>query len=214
VTVFDCGVDQRMPFIVMELVTGPTLRQVLDQAGTLPAREAVAIAAAVCEALDVAHAAGLVHRDIKPANIVLAAGGEVKVLDFGIARADGGRGTTGTQAVRRTRQAWWRSLRANCGRQAYGPWWHAPVARRTGCSVNACVPRLADHPARGIGRARTRSTTILEPAHSQRCTAMSSSRPSAAILMAASDQQKPDTNLTLSRPESSPSTRPAPHKMS
>jgi serine/threonine-protein kinase len=97
--VFDCGVDQTMPFIVMELVAGPTLRQVLDQAGTLPAGEAVSIAAAVCEALDVAHAAGLVHRDIKPANIVLAAGGEVKVLDFGIARADGGSSSTRTQAV-------------------------------------------------------------------------------------------------------------------
>ena len=99
VTVFDCGVDQGMPFIVMELVTGPTLRQVLDQAGALPAGEAVAIAAAVCEALDVAHAAGLVHRDIKPANVVLAAGGGVKVLDFGIARADGASGTTRTRAV-------------------------------------------------------------------------------------------------------------------
>jgi serine/threonine-protein kinase len=99
VTVFDCGVHEGMPFIVMELVTGPTLRQVLDQAGTLPAGEAVSIAAAVCEALDVAHGAGLVHRDIKPANIALAAGGEVKVLDFGIARADGAGGTTRTQAV-------------------------------------------------------------------------------------------------------------------
>jgi serine/threonine-protein kinase len=99
VTVFDCGVDASMPYIVMELVAGPTLRQVLDRAGTLPAGEAVSIAAAVCEALEVAHAAGLVHRDIKPANIVLASGGEVKVLDFGIARADGGAGATRTQAV-------------------------------------------------------------------------------------------------------------------
>jgi hypothetical protein len=98
VTVFDCGVEETMPFIVMELVAGPTLRQVLDQAGMLPAGEAVGIAAAVCEALEVAHAAGLVHRDIKPANIVLAGGGEVKVLDFGIAKADGG-GNTRTQAV-------------------------------------------------------------------------------------------------------------------
>ena len=99
VTVFDSGVDGDMPFIVMELVAGPTLRQVLDQAGMLPAGEAVRIAAAVCEALEVAHAAGLVHRDITPANIVLAGGGEVKVLDFGIARADGGTGVTGTAVV-------------------------------------------------------------------------------------------------------------------
>ena len=70
VTVFDSGVDGQMPFIVMELVAGRTLRQVLDQAGMLAAGEAVRIAAAVCEALEVAHAAGLVHRDITPANIV------------------------------------------------------------------------------------------------------------------------------------------------
>ena len=98
VTVFDSGIDENTPFIVMELVAGRTLRQVLDQVGPLPAREAVAIASAVCEALEAAHAAGLVHRDIKPANIVLS-GGEVKVLDFGIARADGPGRATRTQAV-------------------------------------------------------------------------------------------------------------------
>jgi hypothetical protein len=99
VTVFDSGVDGAMPFIVMELVAGRTLRQVLDDAGMLPAGEAARIAAAVCEALEAAHAAGVVHRDIKPANILLAAGGEVKVLDFGIARADGLAGGTRTLAV-------------------------------------------------------------------------------------------------------------------
>ena len=99
VTVFDCGVDGDMPFIVMELIAGRTLRQVLDEAGMLPPGEAVRVAAAVCEALEVAHAAGVVHRDIKPANIVLAAGGEVKVLDFGIARAEGGSGGTRTLGV-------------------------------------------------------------------------------------------------------------------
>jgi len=99
VTVFDSGIDGTFPFIVMELVAGRTLRQVLDQTGRLAAGEAVGIAAAVCEALEVAHAAGVVHRDIKPANIVLAGGGEVKVLDFGIARADGADGGTRTQAV-------------------------------------------------------------------------------------------------------------------
>src|SRR5579859_2148032 len=99
VTVFDSGVDEMGPFIVMELVNGRTLRQVLDEAGVLPPGKAVGIAAAVCEALAVAHGAGLVHRDIKPANIVLVPGGGVKVLDFGIARAEGATGGTRTLGV-------------------------------------------------------------------------------------------------------------------
>jgi len=93
VTVFDCGVDEAGPFIVMELVVGRTLRQVLEEAVVLAPGDAVGIAMAVCEALAVAHAAGLVHRDITPANIVLTTGGGVKVLDFGIARADCAEGT-------------------------------------------------------------------------------------------------------------------------
>jgi len=88
VTVFDSGIDEGTPFLVMELVTGRTLRQVLAEASPLPVGQAVGIAAAVCEGLDAAHAAGLVHRDITPANIMLA-GNDVKILDFGIARADG-----------------------------------------------------------------------------------------------------------------------------
>src|ERR1700760_4481775 len=72
VTVFDSGIDNGTPFLVMELVTGRTLRQVLAEAGPLSAGQAVAIAAAVCEGLDAAHAAGLVHRDVTPANIMLA----------------------------------------------------------------------------------------------------------------------------------------------
>jgi len=98
ITVFDCGVDGTTPFIVMELARGRTLRQVLDEAGLLPPDDVVAIAAAVCEGLEAAHAAGLVHRDIKPANIVLS-GGDVKILDFGIARLDRSAGRTRTQAV-------------------------------------------------------------------------------------------------------------------
>jgi serine/threonine-protein kinase len=98
VTVFDCGVDRGVAFIVMELVAGHTLRQVLDDQGRLPLGEAVGIAAAVCEGLEVAHTAGLVHRDIKPANIVVSRG-DVKVLDFGIARADGTAGGTRTMGV-------------------------------------------------------------------------------------------------------------------
>ena len=98
VTVFDCGVEGGTPFIVMELVAGRTLRRVLDETGVLPPGQAVTVAAAVCEGLEAAHAAGLVHRDITPANIVLN-GGDVKVLDFGIARADGTRAATATGTV-------------------------------------------------------------------------------------------------------------------
>jgi hypothetical protein len=98
VTVFDSGIDHGTAFIVMELVMGRTLRQILDDEGILPPGEAVGIAVGVCEALEVAHAAGLVHRDIKPANIVVA-GGEVKVLDFGIARMEGSAGGTRTLGV-------------------------------------------------------------------------------------------------------------------
>ena len=118
VTVFDSGVDETTPFIVMEMIAGRTLRQVLDETGMLPAGQAVGIAAAVCEALEVAHAAGLVHRDIKPANIALADGGEVKVLDFGIARADGTDGGTRTQMMLGT--AAYLSPEQASGRQA-GP---------------------------------------------------------------------------------------------
>src|SRR5215472_11861964 len=98
VTVFDCGIDDGTAFIVMEVVAGRTVRQVVGEAGIVPPAQAAGIAAAVCEGLEVAHAAGLVHRDIKPANIVVS-GGEVKVLDFGIARAEGTAGLTRTQAV-------------------------------------------------------------------------------------------------------------------
>jgi serine/threonine-protein kinase len=88
VTVFDSGIDRGMPFLVMELVSGRTLHQVLGESGPLPPGQAVAVAAAVCEGLEAAHQAGLVHCDIKPANIMLA-DEEVKILDFGIAPADG-----------------------------------------------------------------------------------------------------------------------------
>ena len=98
VTVFDCGVERGTPFIVMELLGGRTLRRVLDETGALPPEQAVTVAAAVCDGLEAAHAAGLVHRDITPANIVLN-GGEVEILDFGIARADGTRAATATGTV-------------------------------------------------------------------------------------------------------------------
>lgn len=73
--------------IVMELVEGRTLRDELDGRPFLPPAEAVEIACGIAQALEVAHKAGLVHRDVKPANVLLTPDGQVKVADFGIAKA-------------------------------------------------------------------------------------------------------------------------------
>jgi tRNA A-37 threonylcarbamoyl transferase component Bud32 len=86
VAVYDTCSDNGIEAIVMELVSGRTLRQRLDE-GPVPPWGAASIAAQVAGALAVAHQAGLVHRDIKPANILLAEDGRVKVGDFGIAKA-------------------------------------------------------------------------------------------------------------------------------
>jgi serine/threonine-protein kinase len=75
------------PYIVMEYVEGQTLREMLAAEGRLLPQRALEITATVCTALEQAHAAGIVHRDIKPANVMVTTTGEVKVMDFGIARA-------------------------------------------------------------------------------------------------------------------------------
>jgi hypothetical protein len=73
-------------FLVMELVPGPTLEQRLAQ-GRLPLAEALAVCRQVAEALEAAHERGVVHRDLKPANIKITPAGQVKVLDFGLAKS-------------------------------------------------------------------------------------------------------------------------------
>ena len=88
VSVFDTGEDPHgVPFIVMEFVAGRTLRDVLHDEGRLLPQRALEVVADICAALDVAHSAGIVHRDIKPGNVMLTPRGEIKVMDFGIARA-------------------------------------------------------------------------------------------------------------------------------
>jgi serine/threonine-protein kinase len=98
VAVYDTGEDERgVPWIVMERVEGRTLREVLTSEGRLLPQRALEIAVDVCSALEVAHRAGIVHRDIKPGNVMLTPAGEVKVMDFGIARAAAGSESTMTQ---------------------------------------------------------------------------------------------------------------------
>ena len=89
VTVFDAGRQGDALYIVMELVEGESLAQRMAR-GVYPTRgEALELCARVADALGAAHALGVVHRDIKPANILIAPDGQVKVSDFGVAKAIG-----------------------------------------------------------------------------------------------------------------------------
>jgi serine/threonine-protein kinase len=87
VAVFDVGVDGEQPYLVMELVEGPTLASTLAQRGPLRVDEAVGIADQILAAVDAAHGQGIVHRDVKPSNILLGSDGRVRLADFGIAKS-------------------------------------------------------------------------------------------------------------------------------
>lgn len=79
--------DQRRPYVVTEYVPGCTLGDRLDQEGTLPEPEALALASQVCEALEHVHGHGVVHYDLKPSNIMLCPDGTIRLIDFGLAHA-------------------------------------------------------------------------------------------------------------------------------
>ncbi|OJX96876.1 serine/threonine-protein kinase [Salana multivorans] len=100
------GTQRHIPFIVMEYVEGHTVRELLRDGAALPIDEAVEITEGVLSALEYSHHAGIVHRDIKPANVMITTAGDVKVMDFGIARAvaDSAATMTQTQAVVGTAQ--------------------------------------------------------------------------------------------------------------
>src|SRR3954463_765647 len=87
VNVFDYGMESGDPFIVMELIDGGDLAEVIRDHGPLEPVAAARIAQQIYEALDAAHARGIIHRDIKPTNVLMTSSGRVKVADFGIARA-------------------------------------------------------------------------------------------------------------------------------
>ncbi|GAB3819533.1 Stk1 family PASTA domain-containing Ser/Thr kinase [Micromonospora zhanjiangensis] len=102
VAVYDTGEEigptgETLPFIVMEFVNGRTLKEVLAAEGRLMPRRAMEITADMCAALEFSHRHGIIHRDIKPGNVMLTLNGQVKVMDFGIARALASGATTMTQ---------------------------------------------------------------------------------------------------------------------
>ncbi|MCB5179860.1 protein kinase domain-containing protein [Streptomyces antimicrobicus] len=101
VAVYDSGEDRvgpnTVPYIVMELVEGRTIRELLLSAEAPGPEQALIIVSGVLEALAYSHQHGIVHRDIKPANVIITHTGAVKVMDFGIARALHGAQATMTQ---------------------------------------------------------------------------------------------------------------------
>jgi serine/threonine-protein kinase len=115
VAVYDSGEDHTIesggsrvpiPYIVMEYVEGKTLRELLNDRSPLEPAEAARITEGILDALAYSHRMGIVHRDIKPANVMFGSHGDIKVMDFGIARAvaDTSATMTQTQAVIGTAQ--------------------------------------------------------------------------------------------------------------
>ncbi|MEV0234785.1 Stk1 family PASTA domain-containing Ser/Thr kinase [Nonomuraea sp. NPDC050786] len=103
VAVYDTGEDVTdgapVPYIVMEYVDGRTLRDLLRQDKRLLPERAVELVDGILRALDYSHRGGIVHRDIKPANVMITRAGDVKVMDFGIARAMADSAATMTQTA-------------------------------------------------------------------------------------------------------------------
>ena len=104
VGVYDTGSDDGTHYIVMEYIEGKTLRDIIREEGPLLPERAAEIAGDVCAGMAFAHSHGIVHRDVKPANIMLTKNGEVKVTDFGIARAASSETVTQTATVLGTAQ--------------------------------------------------------------------------------------------------------------
>ena len=97
VSIYDWGLDDETYYIVMEFLRGTDLKTAIKERGAINQRKAAEIGSQVAQALSVAHAGGIIHRDIKPQNIMIQPDGNIKVMDFGIARAgDAGLSQTAT----------------------------------------------------------------------------------------------------------------------
>jgi eukaryotic-like serine/threonine-protein kinase len=103
VAVYDVGDEAGRPYLVMELVNGPSLAALLREQGPLPVSRVTEIAADALAGLEATHAAGIVHRDVKPGNLLQTPSGQVKLTDLGVAEAADAPGLTRTGMVVGTR---------------------------------------------------------------------------------------------------------------
>lgn len=99
ISVYDFSADGDTAFLIMELITGGTLRELLAERGPMPPHAAAAVLRAVLTGLSAVHGRGLIHRDIKPDNILIDADHRVKVGDFGLVRAASAQAATSDQIV-------------------------------------------------------------------------------------------------------------------
>lgn len=99
VNILDVGTQDDIDYIVMELVTGKTLKELINYSGKLTYNTAIKIALQIAKALDCAHRNNIIHRDIKPQNILVTENGEVKVTDFGIAKSTDSQTITNTTSI-------------------------------------------------------------------------------------------------------------------
>lgn len=179
VMVLDAGITAERPFLVMELVEGPTLAARIGH-GPLSLEEAGAIGVQVAEALAYAHSEGVVHRDVKPGNVLLGLDGRVKLADFGIARLVGDAvrytrpgATIGTAAYLAPEQVQGQDVGLAADIYSLGlVLLEAVTGERTytGPPVEAALARLATPPPVPASlppewRSLLSSMTALEPAH-------------------------------------------------
>jgi serine/threonine-protein kinase len=98
ITIYEVGEYNSRPFIAMEYIQGHTLEELAEE-GNLSIDDIVEIAIQICEGLECAHGAGMIHRDIKPANILIDDESRVRILDFGLARIEGGTSLSGSDCL-------------------------------------------------------------------------------------------------------------------